>query len=150
VFWADLTSEASFFQTAHGIVQQIVAHHMRHGTPCGEIASFLRLADLIDANGQITAGETEGRRVAGAIKRWLMMEGNGRWMLVLDNYDDTNAVKIHDLLPTCDTGYVIITSRRSDLQPFGKTIEIDEIDEQSGISLFLQCANKEGAREGGK
>jgi hypothetical protein len=104
---------------------------------------------LLDQRGQIVAGEEEDRRVAGAVKRWLSMENNANWLLILDNYD-IETVKIHNLLPTCDAGHVIITSRRSNLQGLGKTIEIGEIDEQSGISLLLKSANKEGVIAGGK
>jgi hypothetical protein len=68
----------------------------------------------------------------------------------LDNYDDIDAVNVNDLLPTCDTGHVIITSRRSDLQKLGRTLEIDEMDEKSGIMLFLKSANRGGGGAGGK
>jgi hypothetical protein len=95
-------------------------------------------------------GEAEERRVAQAIKGWLAAKDNGRWLLVLDNYDGIDAVDIHSLLPTCDAGHVIITSRRSDLQEVGRTLEVDEIDEQSAILLFLKCANKEEVGVGGK
>lgn len=149
VFWADATSGASFFRTARVFAEQLVAHYAREGISLAEISSFLRLGGLLDANGQIVAGEAEERRVAGAIKEWLSIENNGRWLLILDNYD-IGAVNIHDLLPTCDTGHVIITSRRSDLHALGRSLEIVEMDEQSGISLFLKSANKEEVSEGGK
>jgi hypothetical protein len=68
----------------------------------------------------------------------------------LDNYDDTGAVNIYDLLPTCDAGHVVITTRRSNLQALGKTLEVDEIDEKSGILLLLKSANKEGLDTRGK
>jgi hypothetical protein len=80
----------------------------------------------------------------------LEIKDNGRWLLVFDNYDDIGAVDIHDLLPTSNAGHVIITSRRSDLQALGRTIEIDEIDEQSAILLFLKTANREEVTAGGK
>jgi hypothetical protein len=78
------------------------------------------------------------------------MGNNGRWLLVLDNYDDIDAVDIHDILPTCDTGHVIITSRRSHLQALGRTVEVDEIDERSAVMLLLKSANKEELSAGGK
>jgi hypothetical protein len=90
------------------------------------------------------------RRVAGAIKQWLAVEGNGRWLLILDNYDDVGSVNIHELLPTCDAGHVIITSMRSNLQRLGRRLLIDEIDERSGISLLLKSADKEGVDTRGK
>src|ERR1700710_2102828 len=70
VFWVDATSRASFFQTARGIVEQLVAHYARKGISPEEIASFLRLGGLLDSNGQIVAGEAEEGRMAGAIKSW--------------------------------------------------------------------------------
>jgi hypothetical protein len=150
VFWADVTSEASLLRTARVIADHLVAHYLRGGVSCVEIASFLRLGGLLDSNGQIVVEEAQERRVAGAIKEWLGIENNGRWLLVLDNYDDVGAVDIHDLLPTCDAGHVIITSRRSHLQELGRTLEIDEMDEQSAILLFLKSANKEEISVGGK
>jgi hypothetical protein len=150
VFWADATSEKSLYRTACSIAEQLVAHYARQGMATEEIASFLRLGGLLDTNGHIVRGEEEERRVVGAVKEWLTIESNGRWLLVLDNYDDIGAVNIHDLLPTCDAGHVIITSRRSDLQGLGKTLEIDEIDERSGILLLLKGANKVGVVAGGK
>jgi hypothetical protein len=150
VFWADATSEASLFRTARVIAEQLAAHYTRQGVSPQEIATFLRLRGFLDVNGQILAGEAEERRLAGAIKEWLSIDNNGRWLLILDNYDDPSAVNIHDLLPTSDGGHVIITSRRSDLQELGRTLEIDEIDEQSGILLLLKSANREGVSAGGK
>ena len=68
----------------------------------------------------------------------------------MDNYDDIDAVDIYDILPTCDAGHVIITSRRSHLQALGRTVEVDEIDEQSAVLLFLKSANREEVSTGGK
>jgi hypothetical protein len=150
VFWVDVTSETSLIRAARGIAENLVAYYSRHGVSHEEIASFLRLEGLLYPNGQIMAGEAEERRVVGAIREWLAIENNGKWLLVLDNYDDVGAVKIYSLLPTCDAGHVIITSRKSDLQALGRTIELHEIDEQSGISLLLKSANKEGVSTGGK
>jgi hypothetical protein len=45
---------------------------------------------------------------------------------------------------------MIITSWRSDLQELGRTLEIDDIDEEPAILLFLKSANKEGVMAGGK
>jgi hypothetical protein len=90
------------------------------------------------------------QQIAGAIKQWLAVEGNGRWLLILDNYDDIDSVNIHELLPTSDAGHVVITSRRRGLQALGTTLEIEEIDEGSGILLLVKSANKEEADTRGK
>jgi hypothetical protein len=95
-------------------------------------------------------GEAEERGVARAIKEWLEIADNRRWLLVLDNYDDIRAVDIRYLLPNSDTGHVIITSRRSNLQKLGGKIAVSEIDELSAISLFLKSADREEVSVGGK
>jgi hypothetical protein len=137
-------------RTARGIAEHLVSYYTRQGIPYKKTAAFLRLEDLLDSNGRIASGEAEERRVAGAVKEWLAIRDNGRWLLVLDNYDDIGAVDIHDILPTYNTGHVIITSRRSHLQELGRTIEIEEIDEESAILLFLKSANKEKVGVGGE
>jgi hypothetical protein len=150
IFWIDVTSEETLFRSARVVIEHLVTHYTRQEVSPKKVASFLQLRGLLDANGQIIAGEAEGRRLARAIKEWLSIEKNGRWLVILDNYDDISAVNIHDILPTCDAGHVIITSRRRDLQALGKTLEIEEIDEHSGVLLFLKSANREGVSGGGK
>jgi hypothetical protein len=74
------------------------------------------------------------------------VKDHGKWLLVFDKYGDILAVEIHDVLPTCDAGHMAITSRRSDLQALGRTLEIDEIDEideRSVILLFLKSSGSE-------
>jgi hypothetical protein len=68
----------------------------------------------------------------------------------LDNYDDVDAVETHILLPTCDASNVIITSLKTNPQAVGKTVAVDEIDEDSGMFLLLKSANKEEAKAEGK
>jgi hypothetical protein len=150
VFWADASSEASLFQSARGIAEHLISHYASQGVPYGEIDNFLRLGGLLGHDRQIMPVEGGEQRVAGAIKQWLAVEGNGRWLLILDNYDDIGSVNIHELLPTCDAGHVIVTSRRSDLQGLGRRLLIDEIDERSGILLLLKSADKEGVDTRGK
>jgi hypothetical protein len=150
VFWADASSESSLFQSARGISEHLISHYASQGVPHWEIDNFLRLGGLLGHDRQIMLVEGVEQRVAGAVKQWLAVVGNGRWLLILDNYDDIGSVNIHELLPTCDAGHVIVTSRRSDLQGLGRRILIDEIDERSGIMLLLKSADKEGVDIGGK
>jgi hypothetical protein len=150
VFWADASSKASLLRSARGIAEHLVSHYAGQGVPTGEIDKFLRLGGLLGQDRQIMAVEGGEQQIAGAIKQWLAVEGNGRWLLILDNYDDIDSVNIHELLPTCDAGHVVITSRRRGLQALGTTLEIEEIDEGSGILLLVKSANKEEADTRGK
>jgi hypothetical protein len=152
VFWADVTSGTTLAQSARGIAEHIISTYAKRGASFEQIAATLGLRGLLDANGKLASDETAASRVTEAVKEWLATNQNGEleWLLVLDNYDDVDAVDIHLLLPTCDAGNVIITSRKSNLQEVGKPIAVDEIDEDSAMALFLKSANKEEAKAEGK
>jgi len=143
VFWVDVANETSLSRSARGIAEHIVADHTKQGHTHENDASILELRSCLNPNGEISSDTAAELRVTTAVKEWLAAKHNGEWLLVLDNYDDVDAVDIRLLLPTCDAGNVIITSRKSNLQILGKTVAVDEIDEVSGIRLLLKSANKE-------
>jgi hypothetical protein len=148
IFWFDVTSEMSLFQSARGIAERIIENYSKRGFSYAQIIATLG-PGVMDSNGQLASDETAGRRVTEAVKGWLAANQNDDWLLVLDNYDNVDAVDIDLVLPNCDAGYVIITSRRRNLQNLGKTMAVEEIDEDSGIALFLKSANKEEANAEG-
>jgi hypothetical protein len=152
VFWADVTSGMSLAQSARGIAEHIITNYAKTGSSYEQIAATLGLRGVLDANGKLASEETAALRVTEAVKEWLdaNQDGDRQWLLVLDNYDDVDAVDIRLLLPNCDAGNVIITSRKSTLQAVGKTVAVDEIDEDSGMALFLKSSNKVEARAEGK
>jgi len=150
VFWVDVTNGTSLSRSARGIAEHIVADHAKQGHSYENDASILELRDCLNPNGQISSDAAAELRVTTAVKEWLAAKHNEEWLLVLDNYDDVNAVEIRLLLPTCDAGNVIITSRKNNLQLLGKTVAVEEIDEVSGIRLLLKSANKEEFMTEGK
>jgi len=135
VFWVDVTSGTSLSQSVRGIAENLVANYARQGVSYDSIASTLGLRGLLNPDGEIASNEAAEVRVTAAVKEWLGAQHNEQWLLVLDNYDDVDAVNIHRILPTCDNGNVIITSRKSNLQALGKKVLVDEINEQSGTVL---------------
>lgn len=105
---------------------------------------------MINPSGQLSSDESVEPRVTRAAKEWLATQDNTQWLLIIDNYDDIDAVNVYNILPTCDTGHVIITSRRSTLHKLGRTVPVDEIDENAGIRILLKNANKPEINDGGK
>jgi len=142
VLWVDLTSATSLSRTARSIAEHLVAHYTGRGLSYESIASTLGLKGLLDLKGQIATDEASELRISGAVKEWLAAEKNEEWLLILDNYDDVDAVDLHSILPACSHGNVIITSQKSNLEVVGKTVVVNTINEQSGIMLLLKCANK--------
>jgi hypothetical protein len=135
--------------STRSILENIVAEYAGQGFPYGQIASMLALEGLLGQNGKISSDAAAEPRLVGAMRKWLAAKNNKTWLLILDNYDD-GGVDIHLLLPTCDVGNVIITSRKSDLQMLGITVPVDEIDEESGMKLFMKSANLQEPKAEGK
>jgi hypothetical protein len=46
-----------------------------------------------------------------SVKRWLSKEENSSWLLIFDNADDLESVKISKYFPATSWGHIIITSR---------------------------------------
>jgi len=149
VFWVDATSEASMFSSTRRIIEHMIAEYAGQGFPYGQIALMLSLEGVLGEGGHISSDAAAEPQLAGALRKWLAAKNNENWLLILDNYDD-GAVDIHLLLPTCDAGNVIITSRKSDLQVLGITVPVEDIDEESGTKLFLKSANLEEPNAEGK
>jgi len=148
VFWVDVTNGTSLSRSARDIAEHIVADRAMHEPPYENDDSILELRNCLSPKGQISSDAAAELRVTTAVRQWLAAKHG--WLLVLDNYDDVDAVEIRTLLPTCDAGNVVITSRKSNLQVLGKTVAVDEIDEVSGITLFMKSANKEEFMTEGK
>jgi len=142
IFWVDVTSEISLARSVRGIAEYLVAFYAARGVSYENIASTLGLRGLLNSSGQIASDEAAEYRVIEAFRDWLAADHNEQWLLVLDNYDDVDTVDIDRILPTCDNRTVIITSRKSNLHALGKTVSVDEINKQSGITLLLRSANK--------
>ncbi|KAL9121254.1 MAG: hypothetical protein Q9187_002189 [Circinaria calcarea] len=67
------------------------------------------IADFERISGILRLGH-DSNKVA-ATKRWLSKEENSRWLLIFDNADDLDSVRISKYLPAVPWGHVIITSR---------------------------------------
>ena len=62
---------------------------------------------------------------------------------------DLESVDLLELLPSCDSGHVIVTTRRSELAVHGHPIQVDGIDDGLGLILNAmeierQSLGKEG------
>jgi len=104
---------------------------------------MMGLGGVLNTNGQISSDSAAEARLTGAVKNWLATRHNEGWLLILDNYDDVDTVDISLLLPTCDAGNVIITSRKSNLRSLGKTVAIEEIDEKAAMVVLAKSVGKE-------
>ena len=87
-----------------------------------------------------------------AVKTWLSLPSNSRWLMVYDNYDnpmlpsntDPNAVDIREYFPESYQGSIIITTRSSQVN-IGHAIQLSKMQNLSDSLQILSIASK---REG--
>jgi hypothetical protein len=143
VLWVDVTSAVSLSRSARVVAEHIIDSYAKQRHSYEDIALMLGLGGVLNTKGQISSDSAAEARLTGAVKSWLATKQNEGWLLILDNYDDVDAVDIHLLLPTCDVGNVIITSRKSNLRSLGKTVAIEEIDEQASMAVLTKSVGKD-------
>ena len=93
-----------------------------------------------------------------AVKTWLSLPKNTRWLLIYDNYDnpkvqgntDPAAVDILKFLPQSYQGSVIITTRSSRVK-IGHTMQIRKLgDVSDGLEILSNTSKRKGLFDGEK
>ncbi|KAJ6181424.1 protein kinase subdomain-containing protein [Penicillium canescens] len=82
------------------------------------------------------------------VLRWLALEGNSCWLIILDNIDQycpsssaaDDTYDIAELLPAADHGSIVITSRLQKLTELGKSFLVNKLDPDNAIELLLQSS----------
>src|SRR5277367_2299996 len=89
-----------------------------------------------------------GAKDMASVIRWLSkMDSN--WLLIFDNADGKPNM-ISKSLPTGNRGNVLITSRNPEMKcnvPSGAWIEVEDMEEEDAISLFLKAASLDDTSE---
>ncbi|KAJ6789848.1 hypothetical protein PWT90_07057 [Aphanocladium album] len=117
IFWMNIKDENVVKQSFAKVSKQILQQHPG--------------ARYLDQLGS----ESDSKEVVEAVKAWLSLPGNTRWLIVFDNYDDAKmadeenatGVDIRQFLPSAHQGSVIITTRLSNVD-MGHSIRINKID----------------------
>jgi hypothetical protein len=102
------------------------------------------------------AVESKDIDVTGAaVREWLSAEGNHRWLLVFDNFDnprlpgveDPQAYDLQSYFPETHQGSVIITSRSSRLG-IGEIISVSKLGVQESIEILSSTSRRGGLDQG--
>lgn len=71
---------------------------------------------------------------------WLAHENNRSWLIIFDNHDDLESVRLRELLPNTAWGSVLITSRRSDLAINWDSIEVPVMEPEEALELLQRSS----------
>lgn len=137
IFWLNANDEISLRLSFRSIAQQILEHH-----PSTNPLANIDL-DVSD-------------RVVRAVKAWLGLQNNKRWLLIYDNYDNpkvsgsanSSAVDIRQFLPRYNRGSIIITTRSSQVT-LGQRLRVEKLlDVQEGLEIVSKMSGRKDIQNG--
>lgn len=138
IFWLNANDEDSLRLSFRGIVRQVLQYH-----------PSTRVLGGIDLEGDLD-------RVVSAVKAWLDLPGNARWLLIYDNYDnprtpgsfDRTTVDIRKYLPESDHGSIIITTRSARVTQ-GRRLHVQKLTAlEDGLKILANTSGRGGIEDG--
>jgi hypothetical protein len=138
VFWLNIKDENSLKQSFVKAAKQILRDHPS--------ASRLSSVDVEENVGG----------VIDAVREWLSLANNTRWLMIYDNYDnpklpdntDPAAVDIRKFLPESYQGSVVITTRSSQVK-IGHAIRIRKLEDVcDSVKILSNSSRREGLEDG--
>ncbi|KAL7272680.1 hypothetical protein RUND412_004505 [Rhizina undulata] len=144
IFWIDVDGSSRKAKSVYAIVAQLVNHYATKwpssSTGFEEIAKTLGIPGELDPSGKISQDAIDV--AIKAVHAWLSAQENRGWLLLIDNYDKAEEGELDNLIPTCDWGSIVVTTRLPDLQRFGKCVMVEGFGAEAGLRLLLESSGK--------
>ncbi len=109
-----------------------------------EYPSFLPIRKALETN--------DVDEIVGAVKKWLSLKRNSKWMLVIDNVDDQQAYDVGKYLPQAYHGSILLTSRssqRAQAIAAAITISVEKlIDTSDSIAILSHMSGRSISAQG--
>jgi ATP/maltotriose-dependent transcriptional regulator MalT len=138
IFWLNANDEDSLKLSFRDIAQKALSYHP-------STSALLSVDQDKDLD-----------QVVYAVKAWLDLQENSRWLMIYDNYDnpkipgnpERSAVDIRQFLPQSDHGSIIITTRSSQVRQ-GKRIHVQKLlDIREGLKSVSNMSRRKGIEKG--
>jgi hypothetical protein len=138
VFWLNIKDEDSLKQSFGKVARQILREH-----PSARRLSSVDMKENLE-------------EVVDAVKAWLSLPNNTRWLVIYDNYDnpklpgntDPTALDIRKFLPESYQGSIIITTRSSQVK-IGHPIRIRKLKNVlDSLKILSNASRREGLVNG--
>ncbi|KAL7270152.1 hypothetical protein RUND412_007148 [Rhizina undulata] len=142
IVWIDAEDVPGTNESAYKIVEQLVRHYQnkRQARPY-EIANILGIQGSIESTGKLNSSAI--KVAMEVVNTWLSDSKNQRWLLIINNNDKTTtASELAKLIPTCDWGSVIFTTRLQIQCSTEESIEVEGIGAKAGLELLLKKSGK--------
>ncbi|KAF8246609.1 hypothetical protein K440DRAFT_662037 [Wilcoxina mikolae CBS 423.85] len=135
IFWIDATDQGTITSSGVRVLETLIAHYAKKysGSPdFGRIATDLGIPGRVDSGGKLV---DEATKLAWrSVRSWLAREGSSQWCFIADGLNDD--VELHEILPACNHGHIIITSRVR-VHGCDLVVDIGEMDKDSALKLLV-------------
>ncbi|CAG8979288.1 hypothetical protein HYALB_00012671 [Hymenoscyphus albidus] len=132
VFWLNGSSRDSLCQSLVDIARKL---------PRDELT-----ADIAQ---ELSNPKIDVEAVIRGVHQWLSLPSNRQWLLIFDNIDrdhtngqDLQSYDVKDFFPDADHGSIIITSRLSNLQRYGRGFKLSIVDDEEAMTILENNADR--------
>ncbi|KAK5219741.1 hypothetical protein LTR47_011450 [Exophiala xenobiotica] len=142
IFWLNANDEESLTLSFRNIAQRVLED--QRDRPSTSALADVDLDENLD-------------QMVTAVKTWLNLRKNTRWLLIYDNYDnpqtpgnlDSSAVDIRQFLPRADHGSIIITTRSAHVSQ-GHRIHVQKLrNTHEGLEILSNTSRRENIANDG-
>lgn len=139
IFWLDASSERRLMSSFLGIASRICDNHH----------SFTHLQAIVEEGNAVAAVD--------AVKRWLSLNMNDRWLLVYDGYNiqedafglQPRAFDLQAFLPQVPQGDIIVTTNNPDVEITGQSIRVQSLtDIRQCVKILSLVSQRPTAMQG--
>lgn len=140
IFWTNAKDEDSLKLSFAKIAKQIVRQHAAASSMSNLDMSSTDLDEIVDA-----------------VKAWLSLPHNTRWLMICDNYDnpktpgnlDPTALELRQFFPESYQGCLIVTTRSSQVT-FGRRLQLGKLESLKDGLAILSYASERGRLDHGR
>ncbi|KAK5215258.1 hypothetical protein LTR72_011670 [Exophiala xenobiotica] len=142
IFWLNANDEESLKLSFRNIAQRVLED--QRDRPSTSALANVDLDENLD-------------QMVTAVRTWLNLRKNTRWLLIYDNYDnpqtpgnlDSSAVDIRQFLPRADHGSIIITTRSAHVSQ-GHRIHVQKLrNTHEGLEILSNTSRRENIANDG-
>jgi NB-ARC domain len=103
------------------------------------LSSFREVALAVGENVALACNDIASKQPMMAVKSWLALADNSKWLLVIDNVEDLDCdYRLQDIIPKCDHGAILVTTTQSETASVlgALNVEVGTIENDAGGSIL--------------
>jgi len=145
IFWVDAKNKGTMETSCLHIFDRLIVHYAKKYQGFIPSDRYEQISIVLGVPGGILSTGTLVKNVESweVVRQWFEKEENTKWLLLVDNNDDQDAVRISGYLPACEWGCILITSRNCSSRQYGKPFPVLLRGKEDGLKLLLTGAVKE-------